>query len=112
MDLIDMKSTVKAEGSTLMAPVEREEYPYGLRLTLDNDALAKLGMTELPAIDREFKLMALCCVVAVSQSERADGEPYRSVELQVEQMALVPAEEESGESSDDAASRMYPSMRT
>lgn len=111
MKLIDMKNTVAAKTSTLMAPEMSDEYPYGLRLMLDNDTLAKLGMIELPAIDSEFKLMALCCVVAVSQSERADGEPYRSVELQIEEMALAVAEEEDDESEDDAA-RMYPSMRS
>lgn len=107
MDLIDMKTKSEAQRSTLVAPEMREEYPYGLRLTLDNDTLAKLGMSELPAIDSEFKLMALCCVVSVHQSERSDGEPHRSVELQIEQMALAPAAEE-----DDAEEGMYPSMRT
>jgi len=110
MKLIDMKNSVAAKNSTLMAPEMSDEYPYGLRLTLDTDTLAKLGMSELPAIDSEFKLMALCCVVAVRQDERA-GETSRSVDLQIEQMALVPAEEEDDESEDDAA-RMYPSMRS
>ena len=39
MKLIDMKSSVEAERSTLMAPEMREEYPYGLRISLNNDAL-------------------------------------------------------------------------
>jgi hypothetical protein len=110
MKLIDMKSTVEAERSTLMAPESREEYPYGLRLSLNSETLAKLGMTELPAIDAEFKLMALVCVVGVSQSESSEGEPYRTVDLQIEQMMLTPAKEEAGEGSDDKAKAMYPTM--
>lgn len=108
MKLIDMKRTVKSEKSTMLAEETRDEYPWGLRLSLDDETLTKLGMTELPAIDAEFKLVALACVVSVSQSERVDGEPHRSVELQLEQMLLVPGKEEDTEG--DKAKAMYPSM--
>lgn len=110
--MIDMKRKVEKEDSTVLAPEMRDEYPYGLRIRLGNDELAKLGMTELPAIDSEMKLTALVCVVEISQSDSASGEPYRSVELQIEQMALAPAKEETGESSDDSmAKAMYSTMR-
>lgn len=109
--MIDMKRKVEAEHSTMMAPEMRDEYPYGLRIRLGDEELAKLGMTELPAIDSEFKLTALVCVVEISQSDSANGEPYRSVELQIEQMSLYSAEEEAGEKSDDTmAKAMYKSM--
>lgn len=112
MKLIDMKNTVQTKDSSLVSPMSQDEYPWGLRLSLDNETLTKLGMTELPAIDSEFKLVALCCVVSVSQSERADGEPQRDVGLQIEQLMLMPAKEEDGESDDtkDPAKGMYPSM--
>ena len=110
MKLIDMKNSVPAEKSTLMAPVMRDEYPYGLRINLDNETLAKLGMTELPAIDAEFKLMALVCVVGITQNESSEGKPYRSIDLQIEQMMLMPAKEEAGEGADDKAKAMYPTM--
>jgi hypothetical protein len=111
MQLTDMKNTVKTEDSSLVSPVERDEYPYGLRIRLDNDTLKKLGITELPAMDSEHKLVALVCVVSMSQHEsQGEDEPYRSVELQIEQMALAPAKEEAGEGKRDAAKAMYPSM--
>lgn len=110
MQLIDMKNTVQTKDSTLVAPDMQDEYPYGLRIRLDNDTLKKLGITELPAIDSEHKLTALVCVVGLNMNESAgEGEPYRSVELQIEQMALAPAKEEAGESK-DAAKTMFPSM--
>lgn len=110
MQLIDMKTTTKTKESTLVAPVEQDEYPYGLRITLNNDTLKKLGITELPAMDSEHKLVALVCVVGMSQHEsQGEDEAYRSVELQIEQMVLAPAKEEAGESKDPAKS-MYPSM--
>lgn len=110
MNLIDMKNTVKTKDSSLVSPVENDEYPYGLRLQLSNDELKKLGITELPAIDSEHKLVALVCVVGLNMNETAgEGEPYRSITLQIEQMALAPAKEEAGESK-DAAKTMYPTM--
>ena len=112
MQMIDMKSTVKTKDSSLVSPVEQDEYPYGLRIRLDNDTLKKLGLTELPAIDSEHKLVALVCVVGLTMNESAgEGEPYRSVELQIEQMALMPAEEEDDEGErKDPAKAMYPTM--
>jgi hypothetical protein len=110
MQLIDMKNSVQTKNSTLVAPDMQDEYPYGLRIRLDNDTLKKLGITELPAIDSEHKLVALVCVVGMSVNESTgEGEPYRSVELQIEQMVLSPAEEEDDESKDPAKS-MYPTM--
>jgi hypothetical protein len=110
MQMIDMKNTVKTKDSSLVSPIEQDEYPYGLRIRLDNDTLKKLGITELPAIDSEHKLVALACVVGLSVNESAgDGEPYRSIELQIEQLALMPAKEEAGEATDPAKA-MYPSM--
>ena len=112
MQMIDMKSIVKTKDSSLVSPVEQDEYPYGLRIRLDNDTLKKLGLTELPAIDSEHKLVALVCVVGLTMNESAgEGEPYRSVELQIEQMALMPAEEEDDEGErKDPAKAMYPTM--
>lgn len=108
MKLIDMKRTVESEKSTMLAQETRDEYPWGLRISLDGETMAKLGMTELPKIDAEFKLVALVCAVSVSQSERVDGEPHRSVELQIEQMMLMPAKEE--DEGEGTAKSMYPSM--
>lgn len=112
MDMIDMKNTVKTKDSSLVSPVEQDEYPYGLRIRLDNDSLKKLGITELPAIDSEHKLVALVCVVGLTMNESAgEGEPYRSVELQIEQLALAPAKEEDDEDErKDPAKAMYPTM--
>lgn len=107
--MIDMK--LKPEAKTLLdEPMNTEspEYPYGLRICLDNESLTKLGITELPAIDAEFKVTALACVVSISQNESQGSEkPYRSVDLQIEMMELSPAKEESGEGAPSLAQRMY-----
>lgn len=108
--MIDMKLERKPkQGDTMLgAAVESDapEYPYGLRISLDSESLKKLGITDLPALDSEHKLVALVCVVGTSQHEsQGSDEPHRSVELQIEQMTLKPASEEPGERT--AADRMY-----
>lgn len=98
--MIDMKNTEKPKGGTMLSPVEADtpEYPYGLRLSLEEADLQKLGMTGSPELDSEFKLTALVCVVSVSQheSEGSDGKK-RSLSLQIERMELTPAAEEDNE---------------
>lgn len=107
--MIDMK--LKPEAKTMLGePVELDapEYPYGLRLCLDNETLAKLGITELPTIDAEFKITALACVVSVSQHEsQGTDKPHRSVDLQIEMMDIAPAKEEAGEGDQSSAQRLY-----
>jgi len=106
--MIDMK--LKPEAKTMLGePVgmDAPEYPYGLRICLDNESLTKLGITELPAIDAEFKVTALACVVSVSQHEsQGSDKPRCSVDLQIEMMELAPAKEEAGEGK-SIAQRMY-----
>ena len=97
--LIDMKlkPQPKAEEKTLLnAEADRPEYPYGLRITLDDESLTKLGMSELPTVDAEFTLEALTCVIGVSRNYTHDpGTQGRSLELQIKALQLTPAKEQS-----------------
>ena len=106
--MIDMKlEREPKKGETMLAAdveSDRPEYPYGLRISLDSESLKKLGITEMPELDSEHKLVALVCVVSTSQYEsQGSDEPHRSVELQIEKMTLTPAKEEDG----DPAQRLY-----
>lgn len=107
--MIDMK--LKPEAKTMLGEAVESgspEYPYGLRICLDNESLTKLGITELPPIGAEFKVAALACVVSVSQHEsQGSDKPHRSVDLQIEMMQLAPAKEESGEGGTSQAQRLY-----
>lgn len=104
--MIDMKRSVEKANSVMLAPEMQDEYPYGLRISLSNEELTKLGITELPAVDTEMKLTALVCVVGVGMNESQNGEPHKHVELQIEQMSLASAKEEDNAT----AKAMYPSM--
>ena len=97
--LIDMKlkPQPKAEEKTLLSvDSDRPEYPYGLRISLDDESLTKLGMSELPTVDAEFILEALTCVIGVSRNYTQDpGTQHRLLELQIKTLQLTPAKEQS-----------------
>jgi hypothetical protein len=100
--MIDMKNKVERPDSALVAPEMTEEYPYGLRISLRTEELTKLGITTLPAVGVEMKLVASVRVVSTGQNEYQDGDVNRHVELQIEQMELG-----TGKTAEQA---LYPSM--
>ncbi|TDY26300.1 hypothetical protein B0G81_6810 [Paraburkholderia sp. BL6665CI2N2] len=67
---------------------EGPDYPYGLCISLGSDELAKLGIKDLPSIGAEMSLTATVKVTSVSSSESERGDGYKSVSLQITQMAL------------------------
>lgn len=101
MALTNMKMGKKE--ATLLAETayDEPEYPYGLRISLDNAVLDKLGMKTLPAVGAVVEITARAVVQSVSTYERQDGEPSRDVSLQITDMDVTA---EGGES---AAQRMY-----
>ena len=83
----------KAEAKTMSEPClvgakdAGPRYPYGLEIRLNNEALEKLGIA-LPKVGTSVRVIADCCVTSVSSNERQKGEPNRSVELQIERLAV------------------------
>src|SRR5262245_43380857 len=73
-----------------VAPSGMPDYPYGLRIELDKDALEKLGIDELPPTGVLVLLAAQASVVRVSSTEELEGEGYASVCLQITDLKLAP----------------------
>jgi hypothetical protein len=69
------------------ALVDRPLYPWGLSVTLDEEALDALGMTELPEVGKPMRLEALVDVTSVSSNESKGG-ASRSVSLQITDLCL------------------------
>ena len=88
-DLVSMKRT-KAEVKEMSAPtaMDDEQYPYGLRISLQNDELEKLGIDKLPGVGDTFELEAIVVVKSVSAGQSEGGEKRRSIELQITEMCL------------------------
>jgi hypothetical protein len=72
------------EAATPLAP----EFPYGLRIDLDNDSLKKLGIESLPEVGKSMMLHARVVVNSVSENESSGQEKRKSVGLQITDMAL------------------------
>ena len=89
MKLTDMKRPkAKRGGETAATPVAQErEYPWGLTLNLENDALKKLGITDLPEVGVEVKLHAVGKVTRVGEAT-SEGNKTRSVEIQITRLAV------------------------
>lgn len=98
MALVNMKSIPEKLNECCM--VDEPEYPYGLRIELRNDSLAKLGITELPKVGSRMTLTAIVEVCGTSTCESRSGEDL-SLDLQITDMSLGTDEKK------DAASILY-----
>lgn len=91
MDLVNMKSpprekTAQADGCC--SSPDEPAYPYGLRISLDDDSLTKLGITELPKVGSPMHVLAVVEIVSTSDYESKEGGERKSLELQITDMAL------------------------
>ena len=122
--MVDMAKTpedVKKEvGNSIAAPVSAESkpsvpsYPYGLCISLNEEDLAKLGITgELPEVGDMVHLVAMAKVTSVSESEREDTGGTKTkccrVELQITHLATENEDDEEAEAEATKArqSRFY-----
>ena len=95
MKLTDMKRTpaeLKAEKERWNKPSapDMPQYGYGLRICLDREALAKLGVKAASLnVGDTVTVTAQCEVCEISQNDSTRSKNSR-VELQIEKMALKP----------------------
>ncbi len=82
------------------SPSKGPQYPYGLSISLDDEALAKLGIKDLPDVGQVMKLEALVKVCSKSQYENQGGSDA-NLSLQITDMELESVEEEAEEERDD-----------
>lgn len=98
--MVDMRRTdvekAAADGpfacSTIGGPTG-PDYPYGLRITLSEDELAKLDLEGECSAGDMIDLRAFAKVTNVNITD-VDGKPRRSIELQIQQIALENEETE------------------
>lgn len=102
MALKNMRLSPKeAEAEEDRAEVSNDDapaYPYGLCINLDSESLAKLGISEPPAVGTKMALQAIVEVVSMSQYQNQKTTDS-SVSLQITDMDL------QGKS--DAAEKLY-----
>ena len=86
LKLKDMKLTRSEKTEEAEIATDTPDYPYGLTLNLDQDALEKLGI-ELPDVGDSFFVVAIAKVKAVSEHQ-SDEHSSQDVSLQIEQLSL------------------------
>ncbi len=93
MAMVSMKMDAEeAKEATQPAAKDAPEYPYGLELRLDDKALAKLGITQPPAVGTGLTITAKVTVVSASAYQTQGGEPETSSCWQITDMAVSGAQ--------------------
>lgn len=102
--MVDMKLTpTEQKEYSDYAAIEKPQYPYGLRLSLNDEVIEKLGIAALPQVCQKMTLTATVEVCCVSQYDSADSDgPTKSMDLQIVAMELGPEKVER-----DAAKSLY-----
>lgn len=102
--MVNMKMS-KKEAKEYTQPVagDAPEYPYGLSISLDEDSMAKLGITSLPKVGTQMEIRALVTVCGTSQYSTQGGEDESNLSLQITDMELADAQKTS-------AQRLYKDM--
>ncbi|HHU2814409.1 hypothetical protein N3K64_04825 [Escherichia coli] len=99
MELVNLKNGTDTYQDESGETKTRDDYPWGLRLNLDNDTLKKLGVS-MPAVGTEIMITARAVVKATSTRE--DGnEKYQNADVQITDMSMDPAQAEQQKSAAD-----------
>ena len=84
------------DGEAVPMPAVQSEYPYGLRVTLNEPQLEALGFKGLPEAGTQLHLEAIAVVTRASTEDPdADGDvDFVCVELQLTQLGIEEATED------------------
>lgn len=88
--MVNMQMSKKeaTEQAKPMSAADAPRYPYGLSITLDDDALSKLGVDKMPKVGGKMTIEARVTVTACSESDRQGGGKSRRCELQITDLEL------------------------
>lgn len=85
---MDDESILDAPCPMPMPKPRGPQYPWGLRITLTDKELQKLGMEADCSIGDYLDMRAFACVTSISKDTDSDGNAYCRVELQIEKLAV------------------------
>lgn len=88
------------------ADPELPKYPYGLELSLNDETMKKLGITELPDVNYVMKITAFVTVTNIGSSQSQGGEPEQRMSLQITDMQLDAPQRSNA----DIAAALYPNQ--
>jgi hypothetical protein len=104
--LTSMELTAKEAKKEVSPDANPPKYPWGLCINLDEDALKKLGIDELPDVGSTVSIVAKAEVQSASESQyQGDKEKRMSLSLQITDMGVKLAP-------DDDSGALYPKSKT
>lgn len=101
LNLKSMKQGKKELDGPSVGKYKPDPYSYSHRISLDDSALDKLGIAT-PKVGDVFDVGGHGHVISVEESDRANGQKSRRVELQLKKMAAT--KQKGGKSMFDAVS--------
>lgn len=100
MKSMKMSEQESAEYAMPTAMSGQPLYPWGLQITLDDESLKKLGLSNLPALDEVLEIRCKAQVTGLNSRKEGNDEDESCVILQITDMEV--------ESRDrDVASKLY-----
>lgn len=102
MELVNLKTGTDSYQDESGETKTRDEYPWGLCITLNNDTLNKLK-AQPQGVGTEVMITAKAVIKGISVRDGEEG-TYRSADLQITDMAIAPA---TGEPDKSAAETLY-----
>lgn len=86
------KAERKQEAESTGLAAERPLYPYGTSMYLSDEALKKLGITEIPDVGTVLNITGVAKVTGTSEREY-EGGSHRTLDIQFTEMACEEGEE-------------------
>ena len=86
-EMASMKLTPNEKKDDL-AEWKPPDYPYGLELNLSEDELAKLNISDLPAVGVEVTISGKGEITRASMTQRNDGEDSKSLSIQITDLSV------------------------
>jgi hypothetical protein len=106
MSLVNMKvqKSLLPDGTAGTLMGDQPDYPYGLRISLEDQGLTALGVNDLPKIGADFMITARVKVCGASENPSEAAGQGRRLELQITDLELHDDKEKSD---DTVAGRIY-----
>lgn len=97
------RSKKERKASSHEVAIEEPAIPYGLRITLDDESLKKLGFETLPAVGDRMVVAAIGVVDSVSEHD-STRRKNRDVSIELEKLDVSPVPPRKVKTAEDAIS--------
>ena len=94
-ELIDLRRSKKEKLSTAPQSESSDAYPYGTRLSFEEEEVKKLGIEDLKA-DQTVHVIGLGVVESVSIRESVKGGKRHDISIQIKKVVIKPSSPKDG----------------